>query len=88
MCVDYFKAFDSIKRKGGANTTSIWSPQRNCYRNNDDLQKHEKMIRTSDGDTGFFNIVAGFLRRDTLVAFLFITCLDYVSRRSIYLMKK
>ena len=29
------------KSKNGANTSSIWSSQRNCYRYNDDLQKYE-----------------------------------------------
>ena len=39
--VVFFKTFDSIQREVGANTTSIWSSQRNCYRYNDVLQKHE-----------------------------------------------
>ena len=29
------------QRKDGANTSSLWSLQRNCYRHNDALQKHE-----------------------------------------------
>ena len=29
------------QQKVGANTTCLWSPQRNCYNYNDALQKHE-----------------------------------------------
>ena len=31
-----------IQRKDGVNITYIWSFQRNCYRDNDALQKHER----------------------------------------------
>ena len=41
-----------------------------------------------DGDTDFFDIVAGFAARDKLAPYLFITCLDYVLRTSINLMKE
>ena len=44
-------------------------------------------IRSSDGDTDYFNIIAGVLQRDTLAPYLFIICLDYVLRMSIDLMK-
>ena len=40
-----------------------------------------------DGDTDYFNIVAGVLQKDTLAPFLFIICLDYVLRMSIDKMK-
>ena len=36
-----------------------------------------------DGDTEYFDIVAGVLQRDTLAPYLFIICLDYVLRTSI-----
>ena len=40
--------------------------------------------RTSpDGDTEYFDIVAGVLQGDTLALYLFIICLDYVLRTSI-----
>ena len=36
--IDFFKAFNSPHSgENGANTTSIWSPQRNCSRYNDTL---------------------------------------------------
>ena len=39
--------------------------------------------RFPDGETDYFNIVAGVLQGDTLAPYLFIICLDYVLRISI-----
>ena len=43
--------------------------------------------RSPDGDTDYFDIVAGVLQGDTLAPYLFIICLDYVLRTSIDKMK-
>ena len=40
-------------------------------------------VRSPDGDTDYFDIVAGVLQGDTLAPYLFITCLDYVLRTSL-----
>ena len=40
-------------------------------------------VRSLDGDTEYFDIVAGVLQGDTLASYLFIICLDYVLRTSI-----
>ena len=40
-------------------------------------------VRSRDGDTEYFDIVAGVLQGDTLAPYLFIICLDYVLRTSI-----
>ena len=40
-------------------------------------------VRSPDGDTDSFDIVAGVLQGDTLAPYLFIICLDYVLRTSI-----
>ena len=40
-------------------------------------------VRSLDGDTEYFDIVAGVLQGDTLAPYLFIICLDYVLRTSI-----
>ena len=45
-------------------------------------------VPSSDGDTDFFDIVAGVLEGDTLALNLFILCLDYVLRRLIDLIKE
>ena len=46
------------------------------------------IVRLTDGDTDFFDIVTGFLQGDTLALCLFIIYLDYVLRTSIDLMKE
>ena len=40
-------------------------------------------VRSPDGDTEYFDIVAGVLQGDTLARYLFIFCLDYVLTTSI-----
>ena len=40
-------------------------------------------VRSPDGDTEYFDIVAGILHGDTLGSYLFIICLHYVLRTSI-----
>ena len=45
------------------------------------------MLRSSDGDIDYFNIVAGVLQGYTLTPYLFIVYLDYVLRASIDIMK-
>ena len=37
-------------------------------------------LRSPDGNTDYFDIVAGVLQGDTLTPYLFIICLDYVLR--------
>ena len=44
-------------------------------------------VHSSDGDTDYFDIVAGVLQGDTLTPYLFIICLDYVLRTFIDIMK-
>ena len=40
-------------------------------------------VHSPDGDTEYFDIVAGVLQGDTLAPYLFIICLDYMLRTSI-----
>ena len=40
-------------------------------------------VRSPDGDTEYFDIVAGVLQGDAVAPYLFIICLDYVLRTSI-----
>ena len=40
-------------------------------------------VRSPDGNTAYFDIVAGVLQGDALAPYLFIICLDYVLRTSI-----
>ena len=43
----------------------------------------KSMVRSPDGDTEFFDILAGVLQGDTLAPFLSVICLDYVLRTSV-----
>ena len=54
------------------------------------LYKNTKVeVRPSqDGDTDYFDIVAGVLEGDTFAQYLRIICLDYVLRTSIHKMKE
>ena len=53
------------------------------------LYKNMKVkVHSLDGDTDYFNIVAGVLQGDTLAPYLFIICLDYMLRSSIDIMKE
>ena len=45
------------------------------------IENREK-VRSPDGDTEYFDIVAGVLKGDTLAPYLFIICLDYMLRTS------
>ena len=46
--------------------------------------KYTKLImRSDDGDTEFITITGGVLQGDTLAPFLFIICLNYVSKMSL-----
>ena len=45
------------------------------------LYKNTKVkVRSPDGDTEYFDIVAGIRQGDMLAPYLFIICLDYVLR--------
>ena len=53
------------------------------------LCKNAKVkVRLPDGNTDYFDIVAGVLQGDTLAPYLFIICLDYMLQISIDLMKE
>ena len=53
------------------------------------IYKNTKVkVCSPDGDTDYFDIVAGVLKGDTLVPYHFIICLDYVLKTSMNLMKE
>ena len=73
LLVDFTKAFDSIHRRilltYGLPKETITAIMI-LYRNT------KGKARSPDGDTDYFDIVAGVLQGDTLAPYLFITCLD------------
>ena len=81
--VDFTKAFDSIHTEKMEQILLAYGLPKETvaaimifYRNT------KEKVRSPDGDTDYFDIVAGALEGDTLAPYLFIICLDYVLRIS------
>ena len=82
--VDFTKAFDSIHRGKMEQILLAYGIHKETVAAITILYRNTKVkVRSSDGDTEYFDIVAGVLQGDTLAPFLFIICLDYVLRTSI-----
>ena len=88
LFVDFTQAFDSI-HKEKEQTLFAFGLNKETVATIMMSNKNTKVkVRSLDGDTDYFNIVAGVLQRDTLSSYLFIICLDYVLRTSINLIKE
>ena len=87
--VDFSKTFDSINREKMEQILVVYSLLKETVEAIMMPYKNTKIkVRSPDGDTGYFDIVAGVLQRDTLSPYLSIIYLDYVLRTSIDLMKE
>ena len=81
---DFTKAFDSIYREKMEHILLAYGLPKETEAAIMILYRNTKVkVRSPDGDTEYFDIVAGVLQGDTLAPFLFIFCLDYVLRSSI-----
>ena len=84
LFVDFTKAFDSIHRGKMEQILLAYSLPKETVAAITILYRNTKVkVRSQDGDTEYFDIVAGLLPRDTLAPYLFIICLDYGLRTSI-----
>ena len=82
--VDFTKAFDSIHRGKMEQILLAYGIPKETVAAITILYRNTKVkVRSPDGDTGYFDIVAGVLQGDTLAPYIFIICLDYVLRTSI-----
>ena len=82
--VDFTKAFDSIHRGKMEQILLAYGIPKETIAAITILYRNTKVkIRSPDGDTEYFDIVAGVRQGDTLAPYLFIICLDYVLRTSI-----
>ena len=82
--VDFTKAFDSIYRvKMGQILLAYGLPKETVVAIMMPYRNTKVKVRSSDGDTDYFDIVAVVLQRDKLAPYLFITCLYYVLRTPI-----
>ena len=84
LFVDFTKAFDSIHRGKMEQILLAYGLPKETVAAIMILYRNTKVkVRSADGDTEYFDIVAGVLQGDTLAPYLFIICLDYVLRTSI-----
>ena len=84
LFVDFTKAFDSIHRGKMEQILLAYGLPKETVAAITILYRNTKVKeRLPDGDTEYFDIVAGVLQGDTLAPYLFIICLGYVLRTSI-----
>ena len=84
LFVDFTKAFDSIHRGKMEQILLAYGLPEETVAAITILYRNTKLkVRSPDGDTEYFDIVAGVLQGDTLAPYLFIICLDNVLRTSI-----
>ena len=79
LFVDFTKAFDSIHRGKMELILLAYGLPKETVAAIMILYRNVK-VRSPDGDTEYFDIVAGVQQGDTLAPYLFIICLDYVLR--------
>ena len=84
LFVNFTKAFDSIHRGKMEQILLAYGLIKESVAAIMILCRNTKVkMCSSDGDTDYFDIVAGVLQGDTLAPYLLIICLDYVLRTSI-----
>ena len=83
LFVNFTKTFDSIHRGKMEQILRAYGLPKETVAAITILYRNTKVkVRSSDGDTEFFDIVAEVLQGDTLAPYLFIICLDYVLRKT------
>ena len=85
--VDFSKTFDSMHRGKREQILLVYDLPKETVAAIIICKMMKVKVRSPDGDTDYFDIVADVLQGDTLAPYLFI-CLDYVPKTSIDLMKK
>ena len=89
LFVDFTKAFDSIHRGKMEQILLAYGLPKETVAAIMIFYRNTKVkVCSPDGDTEYFDIVAGVLQGKTLAPHLFIICLDYVLRISIDKIKK
>ena len=84
LFVDFTKAFGSIHRGKMEQILLAYGLPKETVATITILYRNTRVkVCSLDGDTEYFDIVAGVLKGNTLAPYLFIICLDYVLRTSI-----
>ena len=87
LFVDFSKVFNSIHKIKIEQILLAYGLHKETIAAIMILYKNRKVkVCSQDGDTDYFDILAGVQQGDTLAPYLFIICLDYVFRTSIDLM--
>ena len=82
--IDFSKAFDSINHQSMLAILRAYSiPEKIVNAIMETYRNIKAKIRSPDGDTDYFVILAGVLQGDTLAPFLFVIVLDYAMRQAI-----
>ena len=76
------------QKKDEPDTTSMWSSKGTITTKTMLYKNMKATVHSPDGDTNFFNIVAGVLQGDTLASYLFIVSLDSILQTLIDLIKE
>ena len=88
LFLNFAKAFDSIHRGKMEQILLTYSLPKETIAAIKMLYRNTNVkVHSSDGNTDYFNIVAGVLQGGTLAPYLYIICLDYMLRMSIDKMK-
>ena len=88
LFVDFTKASDSIHREKMEQILLVYGLPKETVTAIMMLYKNTKVkVCSPDGDTDYFDIVAGVQQGDTLALYLFINCLNYLLGTSIDKMK-
>ena len=89
LFVDFSKAFDSINRGEMKQILLAYALPKETVIAIMILHRNTQVkVRSLDGDTDFFNIVAGVLQEGTLAPYMVIICLDYLFQTSIDIIKE
>ena len=84
LFVDFTKAFDSIHRGKMEQIRLAYGLPKETKAATTILYRNTKVkVHSLDGDTEYFDIVAGIQQGDTIAPYFFIICLDYILRTSI-----
>ena len=84
LFVAFTKAFDSIHRGKMEQILLAYGLPKETIGAITILYRNTKVkVRSPDGDTEYFDIVAGVMQGDTLAPYLFIICPDYMRKTSI-----
>ena len=84
LFIDFCKAFDSIHHGKMRDILIAYGiPQETVDAIMMLYQDTSSMVCSPDGNTEFFDIIAGVLQGDTLAPYIFNICRDYVLRRAI-----